>query len=103
MSQSYNLECLDLLISVTLNPSNSDTTCFTKEQIDAIKSSLSVEKLKFQPLIKNHVFRLTKESQIQLLIKKYHSTLIILLDDAFEYKSKIDKKISYLKGYMMSS
>jgi hypothetical protein len=91
MQQNYNIEWLDLLISVTLNPSKTDLTAIKDSQLEAIISQVPLEKEKVQSLLKNQVFGITKESQIELLIKKYHSALIILLDEACANEDKIPK------------
>jgi len=97
MSQNYNIEWLDLLISVTLNPSKTDLSAINDSQLKAIISQIPLEKEKIQSLLKNQVFGITKESQIELLIKKYHSALIILLDEACANKETIPKNTILLR------
>ncbi len=58
---------------------------------------MAEEKTKFQSLLKNHVFGLTKEKQIELFLKQYHSALIILLDQALENSKTIPGKKKALK------
>lgn len=93
----YLLEWLDLLISVTLNPSKTDLTAVKDNQIEAIISQITSEKDKVQSFLKNQVFGISKESQIELLIKKYHSALIILLDEACANKEQIPKQKTQLR------
>src|SRR5260221_6850631 len=89
--QNYSLEWLDLLISVTLNPSKTDLSAIKDSQLEAMTLQVPFENEKVQALLKNQVFGITKESQIELLIKKYHSALIILLDEACANKDNIPK------------
>lgn len=79
----YPLEWLDLLITVTLNPSNTNVSAITKEQAGNMERRLKKETLRLQSLIKSNIFFVSKENEIELLARKYHSTLIILLDQAF--------------------
>ncbi len=84
MCGKYILEWLDSLITVSLNPANNDFATVTDEQIRPILTKITEERAKFQSLLKNHVFGLTEEKQIELSLKQYHSALIILLDQALE-------------------
>lgn len=80
----YPLEWLDLLITVTLNPSNTDVSVITEEQAEHIESHLREEILRLQSLIKGQVFSINKENEIDLLIKQYHASLIALLDQTIK-------------------
>ncbi|MDM1048731.1 MULTISPECIES: hypothetical protein [Sphingobacterium] len=82
--KKYPLEWLDLLITVTLNPSNTDISVITQEQTEHIESRLREEILRLQSLIKGQVFSINKENEIDLLIKQYHTSLIALLDQTIK-------------------
>lgn len=82
--KKYPLEWLDLLITVTLNPSNTDVSVITREQAEHIESRLREEILRLQSLIKGQVFSINKENEIDLLIKQYHASLIALLDQTIK-------------------
>ncbi|MBS1738212.1 MAG: hypothetical protein JSS98_16640 [Bacteroidetes bacterium] len=97
MCGKYLLEWLDSLITVSLNPAKNDHATVTDEQIKTILSQLADEKMKFQSLLKNHVFGLTKEKQIELCLKQYHSALIILLNQASANSKAIPGKKKALK------
>jgi hypothetical protein len=97
MCRRYILEWLDSLITVSLNPAKTDFATVTDEQIKPVLSKLTEEKAKFQSLLKNHVFGLTKEKQIELFLKQYHSALIILLDQALKNSKAIPNKKKALK------
>jgi len=93
----YPLEWIDLMITVTLNPARTNLEAITNEQVACISARLGNEITQLKSSLKNQAFILTKESQIELLIKKYHSTLIILLDEAFENKNKVIEKSDLLR------
>lgn len=97
MCGKYILEWLDSLITVSLNPATTEYATVTDEQIKTILTKMAEEKAKFQSLLKNHVFGLTKEKQIELFLKQYHSALIILLDQALENNNAIPRKKKALK------
>lgn len=80
----YPLEWLDLLITVTLNPSNTDVSVITQEQAEHIETRLREETLRLQSLMKSQVFSINKENEIDLLIKQYHDSLIALLDQTIK-------------------
>jgi len=69
MCGKYILEWLDSLITISLNPAKTDCATVTDEQIKTILTKMAEEKAKFQSLLKNHVFGLTKEKQIELFLK----------------------------------
>lgn len=96
MPHKYTLEWLDLLITVTLNPSKTDVVKITEDQIRSILSKISEENDNLQSVLKNQVFSITKEKQLELLIKQYHSSLIILLDQACE-----NQKRSFSKNHLL--
>ncbi|MCK9412679.1 MAG: hypothetical protein M0Q53_10280 [Prolixibacteraceae bacterium] len=92
MEKNYNIEWFDLLVTITLNPGKTDFLSMEEDQINTVITQIAIEKEQFKSLLKNQVFGLTKESQIELLIKKYHSALIFLLDEAFANKEKLPEK-----------
>jgi hypothetical protein len=87
MFQKYPLEWLDSLISLTLNPRKIYLHDLSKDDIQNLSEKASIEAIHIQSELKNQVFALHKESQIRLLVQKYHSALIILLDTIMEYQS----------------
>jgi len=84
VNKSYPLEWLDLLITVTLNPAKTDITSITDEQLENTITRIPEENIRLQSLIKSQVFSVSKESELELLIKQYHSSLIVLLDQTLE-------------------
>ncbi len=82
MCGRYTLEWLDSLITISLNPAKNNVATINAEQIKTAVAKIADEKEQIQSLLKNHVFGLAKEKQIELFLKKYHSALVILLDQA---------------------
>lgn len=96
-AQIYPLEWLDLLITVTLNPTKTDVKAITNEQFNNIINRIPEENLRLQKLIKTQVFSITKEDEIALLIKQYHSSLIALLDQTLENQKEDTSRRAILK------
>jgi len=86
MVQKYPLEWLDSLISLTLNPQKIYFQDLSKEDIQSLSEKAAIEAVHIQSELKNQVFSLHKENQIRLLVQKYHSALIFLLDTIISYQ-----------------
>ena len=84
MGDYYALEWFDRTITVSLNPQKSNIDEITVQQAQDIILKAGEEREKLQSLLKHQVFKLRKESRIGLLIKQYHTALIILLDEVFK-------------------
>ena len=80
--QHYPLEWLDLIITVTLNPAKTNVEAISTEQAECLCAKMDSEVTHIKSLLKNKVFSLNKQNKIRLLIRHYHSTLILLLDHA---------------------
>lgn len=89
MGESYVLEWLDSLISVTLNPAKTEIGSILPEDSVKLTTQVIREKDKVLAAIKSAVFNLTDESTIRCAVDKYHSSLIALLDQALENKANI--------------
>lgn len=88
MRERYTLEWLDSLITVVLNPIKTDLEAILPEQIIFLKSKIEKEKIEQQSFLNKEVFSLSGKKKIKQLINQYHSSLIILLNQAFEnYKN----------------
>jgi hypothetical protein len=81
MIKTYPLEWLDSLILQTFSPKNSSLTAISETDLLFISETIIQESQKIQIQIKNEVFSLHKKRQIRLLIRKYHTTFIFLLDN----------------------
>ncbi|WP_406843501.1 hypothetical protein [Flavobacterium soyae] len=80
----YPLEWIDSLILLTLNPNKSNIGNLSQSDLAFITENLSKESHKIQIQLKNEIFALQKKRQIRLLVRKYHSTLVYLLDNIIE-------------------
>ncbi|WP_426486095.1 hypothetical protein [Flavobacterium sp. 2] len=87
MIKIYPLEWLDNLILQTLKPDNINSTSITKHDLSLISADLLKESRKIQIQIKNEVFAIRKKRHIRLLVRKYHSSFIFLLDNIVENKN----------------
>lgn len=87
--EEYPLHWIDFLITVTLNPNKTDIQKITEYQYNTITNRIEIEKSNLQVLINNGVFSLNREDEITLLIRKYYSSLIILLDQLIENKKTL--------------
>lgn len=89
MRGRYTLEWLDSLITVSLNPEITNVTVISDLEIKSIIDRLGEEKNKQKSLLINYIFSLTEEKHIKLLLKQYHSTLVVLLDQALENSKRL--------------
>lgn len=89
MCGRYTLEWLDSLITISLNPEITNVTVISDLEIKSIIDRLGEEKNKQKSLLINYIFSLTEEKHIKLLLKQYHSTLVVLLDQALENRKKL--------------
>lgn len=87
MNCAYPLEWLDVLITFTLNPAKNDVNAINYEQAETICGQLAVEEANLLIVIKKHMFSVIDESTTQLVIERYHSSLIALMDCCLENSS----------------
>lgn len=80
MNSKYPLEWLDNLILERMDPNRSDAGQMSEAEVELISEDLEKESKRIQVRIKNEIFGLCRKRQIRLQIRKYHSTLIFLLD-----------------------
>jgi len=97
MCEGYALEWLDALITMSVNPMKTDFNAIQSVCLTALKSKIEEEKDKIQAFLKRMVFSLGDEKRIELLVRQYHSSLIILLDQALENNAKCPAKFPELK------
>ena len=84
MSKLYPLEWLDSLVLYTFNPKKTDISTLSNHDLSLISENVFKESQKIQIHLKNEIFSLHKKRQIRLLVRKYHSTLVFLLDNIVE-------------------
>lgn len=104
MECRYNLEWLDSLINVSLNPARTDPEggVITTEQIRFIVSRIEEEKVKHQTFLNNQVFSLLDERKIEVLIRQYYAALIHLLDQTWHHKGNSRFKDPRFKEIQMA-
>lgn len=104
MDEGYVLEWLDTLITVTLNPTKTKIRAIVPEEVTKIRDQVIFQKNRVQSVIKSTVFSLNDEAKIKCLIKKYHSSLITLLDQALEDQATVlNANLKRVLGTIVSS
>jgi hypothetical protein len=89
MIKTYPLECLDSLILETFD--SADDLKIKSVAVSDLKlaaENILKESYNVKSQLKKEIFFLRKRGQIQLLVRKYHSTLIFLLDNVIENQKK---------------
>ncbi len=81
---TYPLEWLDLFVNLTLHPDKSRIAQIDDEEISRMLEVLSLEETKLQLLIKRQTFEVNEEEGIRLIVGRFHSSLITLLNTAHE-------------------
>lgn len=87
----YPLEWLDRLVNVSLNPEKLNHTSMVDDDLETIISRLEEEDSKLQLLIKKQVFSLADDRDIENLIRRYHNSLIILINQTIHNQEKLQK------------
>ncbi|WP_423128492.1 hypothetical protein [Gaoshiqia sp. Z1-71] len=82
MNERYILEWLDTVITVTLNPVKTQVSALQPEDIRRIMKGIGPEKTKIMGAIKLLVFSSGNEAELNYFIKLYHTSLVVLLDQA---------------------
>jgi len=88
MTQTYLLEWLDSVVTLTLNPKRNDVNQISSVQLKAISEKAAQETKLIQSQFTNRVFSLTKEKQIRIFLENYHTALIDLLDNLIGTKDE---------------
>lgn len=84
MNNEYPLEWLDSLVLQHFNPAKTDVSRLTESDLALISNNIALESARIQIRIKNEIFEMKRKRQIRLLVRKYHSTLIYLMDNMVE-------------------
>ncbi|MBO9585287.1 MAG: hypothetical protein J7574_14080 [Flavobacterium sp.] len=100
MSNIYPLEWLDSLIVQTLNPKKTNVAALSEKDLALISENAQKESQRIQVLIKNEIFALFRKRQIRLLVRRYHSNLIFLLDTLIENQNFKELKTNRLSLLM---
>ena len=100
MSNVYPLEWLDSLIVQTLNPKKTNVSALSEKDLALISENAQKESQRIQVLIKNEIFALFRKRQIRLIVRRYHSNLIFLLDTLIENQNFKELKTNSLSLLM---
>lgn len=84
-ARTYSLEWLDALISVTLNPARPYRRELRAEDIALLLEKVTVESQLVEHELNDKIFALYKDSQVNHLVRKYHSALTHLKEQAMSY------------------
>jgi len=98
MNDNYPLEWLDRLILEHLNPSHADAGLLSEAELADISEQVLKESDRIQVRIKNEIFALRRKRQIRLQVRKYHSTLIYLLDTMMDSQKSSVFQSALLQG-----
>ncbi|CAC9974416.1 hypothetical protein [Flavobacterium panici] len=86
MNKIYPLEWFDLIISQTLAPERLITEKMSKQDFTTISEHIEKESKNIQNYLKREIFLLRRKREVRLQVRKYHSTVIYLLDIIIEYQ-----------------
>lgn len=86
MSEGYTLEWMDTLITVKLNPAKNKLSSIQEVDISNFRTQIKTERDRVMGTIKSLVFSMESEDKIVFGIKQFHSSLIVLLDQAMRNK-----------------
>lgn len=102
LEKNYTLEWLDFIINVTLNEVKTDVSTLSQKQLETIVSKAQEEKDRHIAFLKHQSFNLDSRRKIQLLIRQYHASLVMLLDQAYENSSRAAGGKSMLREALVS-
>lgn len=87
----YPLKWIDCLVTVSLDPDNLDVGSIADVEVDTIVSGIKNEYIKLKQVITTQIFTLFDEQQVQLVINRYHASLVGLLDQVLENRNAVAK------------
>lgn len=94
----YPLEWFDSLILNTFNPYTDSKSSISEYESKVLCDTIIKESQKIKVQIKVEVFELKSKRQIRLLVRKYHSSFVFLLDSILESrKNKMFMTADFLK------
>lgn len=97
MVGEYNLEWLYLAVNVTLNPSKTNLSEISDEQIRDLSSMIDNHTVSYQLQLVKDIFKLLDDNKINILVNQYHSALIMFVNQAYENREKVPSKNKDLK------
>lgn len=102
LEKNYTLEWLDFIINVTLNEGKTDVSTLSVKQLETIVAKAQEEKDRHISFLKHQSFHLDSRRKIQLLIRQYHASLVMLLDQAYENTSRAESGMEILRQALVS-
>lgn len=87
----YPLEWFDSLIVNTFNPHTDSISSISEHDLKVLCANIISESQKIKVQIKVEMFELKSKRQIRLLVRKYHSSFVFLLDSILE--SRKDERL----------
>lgn len=84
IKNEYPLEWLDSLVLQHFNPAKTDVARLSESDLALISNNIVLECSRIQVRVKNEIFAMKRKRQIRLLVRKYHATLIFLMDNMVE-------------------
>ncbi len=91
MQDKYPLEYMDLLASKMLNPDNESLDEITNEQLKTIKTYLENEAYHIRMDVINQIFATNKKKEIEILVRRYYSSTIHIIDLLVGNRNKLPK------------
>lgn len=91
MQDKYPLEYMDLLASKMLNPNNESLDEITNEQLKTIKGYLENEAYHIRMDVTNQIFATNKKKEIEILVRRYYSSTIHIIDMLVGNRNKLPK------------
>jgi len=86
MNKIYPLEWFDVIISQKLGPENLIAKNLSRQDFTILSNHIEKESKNIQNYLKREIFLLRRKREVRLQVKKYHSTVIYLLDIIIEYQ-----------------
>ncbi|MFH6999424.1 hypothetical protein ACHRVZ_15955 [Flavobacterium sp. FlaQc-57] len=84
MIKMYPLEWFDSLVITTFNPNISSINSISDFDLKVLCDNINSESQRIKAQIKVEIFEMKSKRQIRLLVRKYHSSFVFLLDSIVE-------------------
>ena len=94
----YPLEWFDSLVITTFNPNISSINSISDFDSKVLCDNINSESQRIKAQIKVEIFEMKSKRQIRLLVRKYHSSFVFLLDSIVESrKNEVFFTLEFLK------
>ncbi|SIN77832.1 hypothetical protein [Chitinophaga niabensis] len=81
----YELEWLDDVVSIQLNPDVKGSKDLSSEETNKIKQRIETEEREVLSRLKNRLFRVPDEAASRSLVKKYHDDLVLMITKNYSH------------------